>query len=157
MSQDKKKRELSDQQKSFLSHLLGDARGNFKKALELAGYSKETKASDIIKSLREEIIEAARDNMALNAPLASFEVVDTMSNPNTPMATLKLKAAIEVLDRAGVSQPKEDVNLKIPTGGLFILPAKDVKQSRFSSTGDEVDEKEAKLATPEAFQPDPDS
>lgn len=123
---DKKERELTQQQKDFIDHLLGEAKGDYKKALQLAGYSDNTRPSDIIKSLRQEIIEASLNHLALNAPKAAYELSDVMANPVKGGATTIIKTATQILDRVGVSAaPKDTMDLKIPSGGLFIMPAKE--------------------------------
>ena len=122
-----KTRELTQQQRDFIDHLLGEAKGDYKKALVLAGYSENTRASDIIKSLRQEIIDASLNHLALNAPKAAYELTDVMSNPTKSGAVTVMKTATEILNRVGVSAPKTDgVDLKVPAGGLFIMPAKEV-------------------------------
>jgi len=121
-----KKRELTQQQQDFIDHLLGEAKGDYKKALSLAGYSDNTRPSDVIKSLRQEIIEASLNHLALNAPKAAVELTDVMANPVQGGATTKVKVATQILDRVGVTAaPKDALDLKIPSGGLFIMPAKE--------------------------------
>jgi hypothetical protein len=122
-----KTRELTQQQKDFIDHLLGEAKGDYKKALVLAGYSENTRASDLIKSLRQEIIDASLNHLALNAPKAAHELTDVMANPTKSGAVTVMKTATEILNRVGVSATKTDgVDLKVPAGGLFIMPAKEV-------------------------------
>lgn len=120
-----KKKTYTEQQLAFLEHLYGEAKGDFKVALALAGYSPNTRVSDVVKSLREEIVQAALDYLSLSAPKAAFKMVDLMDRPVQDGATNILKAAQEVLNRAGVNT-KEDVSVKVPSGGIFIMPAKQV-------------------------------
>lgn len=125
MSQ-KKEKELTQQQKDFIDHLLGEARGDYKKAMQMAGYSENTRPSDLIKSLRAEIIEASLNHLALNAPKAAVSLTDTMADPLKGGATTVVKVATQILDRVGVSAaPKDSLDLKVPSGGLFIMPAKE--------------------------------
>lgn len=111
-------------QKAFIEALLGEAKGNYKKAMAIAGYSENVKVSELIKSLRKEIYDAAMDALALHAPQAVFEMIGVMDDPNQAGSVVKMKAAQEVLNRAGIQQKSEDVKLNVPTGGLVILPAK---------------------------------
>lgn len=121
-----KEKELTQQQRDFIDHLLGEAKGDYKKALQMAGYSDNTRPSDVIKSLRQEIIEASLNHLALNAPKAAVELTDVMSSPVKSGATTIVKVATQILDRVGVtSAPKDALDLKIPSGGLFIMPAKE--------------------------------
>ena len=52
-------KEITDKQSDFLEALLGEARGNIRAAMDIAGYSKMTKTSEVVSSLREEITERA--------------------------------------------------------------------------------------------------
>ena len=52
-------KEITDKQSDFLEALLGEARGNIRAAMDIAGYSKMTKTSEVVSSLREEITECA--------------------------------------------------------------------------------------------------
>lgn len=119
----KKKKELTELQLAFLEHLYGEARGDFKVAMALAGYSPNTRVSDIIKTLREEISEAAMNVLTLHAPKASFAMVDAMDKPLTGGASIAINAAKEILNRSGVNA-KEDATINVSGGGIFILPAK---------------------------------
>lgn len=123
---DKKERTLTDQQKTFLAVLMDEAKGDMKEALRLAGYSPGTRPYDIMKSLKNEIVDVAMGHLALNAPKAAHKLTEVLDAPDKTAATNLLKAASQILDRVGVVAPKEDVNLKIPEGGLFIMPAKNV-------------------------------
>jgi len=118
-----KKRELTELQERFLACLMDEAKGDIREALRLAGYN-GTRPYDIVKSLREEIIDVAKNHLALSAPKASHKLTDVLDNPSLPSANNLMKAATEVLNRAGANAPKEDVNLRVPEGGLFIMPAK---------------------------------
>ena len=50
-------KEITDKQAAFLEALLGEARGNIRAAMDIAGYSKMTKTSEVVSSLREEITD----------------------------------------------------------------------------------------------------
>ena len=123
---EKKERVLTDQQKLFLSVLMDEAKGDIREALRLAGYSPGTRPYDIRKTLGNEIVEVAMGHLALTAPKAAHKLTDVLDNPSKEAATNLMKAAAQILDRVGVTAPKEDVNLKVPEGGLFIMPAKNV-------------------------------
>lgn len=126
----KKERVLTDQQNLFLSVLMDEAEGDLKTALRLAGYAPTTRPIDILKTLKNEIVEVAMGHLALNAPKASHGLTKVLNNPSTESANNLLKAATQILDRVGVIAPREDVNLKVPEGGLFIMPAKGSNHSK---------------------------
>ena len=121
-----KKKELSDLQKAFLYHLVGDAKGDFGKAKEMAGYSPNTPVAEIVRALRDEIIDAAKDVLVLNVGKAAHAITDQIDNPDKAGASISARAALEVLDRVGVVKSTGDISLKVPEGGLVILPAKQV-------------------------------
>jgi hypothetical protein len=120
------KKELSELQIKFLEALFGEAKGDLNEARRLAGYADTTKITDIVKGIKEEIIEQANMTLAVNSPKAAIELVGLMIDPSQASAVTKLKAVQEILNRVGVTDKTKsgDVNLEVPKGGLFIMPAK---------------------------------
>ena len=116
-------RKLTEKQENFLSNLI-ETKGNLKLSAELAGYSGNH--YQIIKSLRQEIVDLASNVLAREAPSAAFKLVEVMqSDTAIPQASVKLQAAQTILDRVGVvKQEKLDINHNI-NGGIFILPEKE--------------------------------
>ncbi len=116
-------RKLTDKQEKFLEHLV-DTKGNLKLSAELAGY--RGNHYQVLKSLKEEIIDLASNVLAREAPSAAFKLVEIMhSDEAVPQANVKLQAAQTLLDRVGViKKEKLDVNHNV-TGGIFILPKKE--------------------------------
>ena len=118
----KGQRNLTEKQQSFLDNLV-TTQGDFKKAAELAGYSGNH--YQVLKSLREEVVDLASDVLARSAPQAAFKLIEIMSSERpVPQATNKLSAAQTILDRVGVAKTDRvqvDHNVK---GGIFILPEK---------------------------------
>ena len=64
-------RQLTAKQQVFLNVLFDEAEGNMAMAKKLAGYSDTSSTSEIIKGLKEEILEATQMYMARNAPKAA--------------------------------------------------------------------------------------
>ena len=120
--QEKKDRNLTEKQQAFLDNLV-ETGGDFKKSAELAGYSGNH--YQVLKSLKEEVVDLASDVLAREAPTAAFKLIEVMnSNKPIPQASNKLQAAQTILDRAGVVKTdKLDVNHNV-SGGIFILPEK---------------------------------
>jgi hypothetical protein len=116
-------KELTDKQAAFLEALLGEARGNIRLAMDMAGYSKSTKTSEVVGPLKEEITERAGMMLAMNAPKAAFGIVDVLDDPSALGARNAISAAREVLDRTGLVK-KEQVEVSGNAGGIFILPPK---------------------------------
>ena len=121
---------LTDKQEAFLDALMSEARGNIRAAMDIAGYSKSTKSSEVVGPLKDEIVERASMMLALNAPKAAFGIVDVLDDPSALGARNAISAARELLDRSGIVK-KEQVEVTTNTGGLFVLPPK---------TGDDVAE-----------------
>ena len=120
--QEKKDRNLTEKQQAFLDNLV-ETGGDFKKSTELAGYSGNH--YQVLKSLKEEVVDLASDVLAREAPTAAFKIIEVMkSNKPVPQANNKLQAAQTILDRVGVSKTDRiDVNHNTG-GGIFILPEK---------------------------------
>ena len=115
-------RDLTEKQQKFLDGLINTG-GDPKKAAELAGYA-EGSYSQVIKSLKTEIIELASQILAQAAPKAAIKLVDVMeSEQPIPQASVRLQAAQTILDRIGLGKTDRlDVN-HTSSGGIFILPA----------------------------------
>lgn len=119
----KSNRKLTEKQENFLEFLL-ETQGDIAKAAELAGYSGNT--NQVIKSLKQEIVDLAQNILAKEAPKAAFKLVEVMtSDKPMPNINAKLQAAQTLLDRVGVTkQDKVEVNHNV-SGGIFILPEKE--------------------------------
>ena len=113
---------LTDKQQLFLDNIL-TTQGDLKLSAELAGYSGNH--YQVIKSLKEEIVELASNVLAREAPKAAFKLVEVMTAADAiPQASVKLQAAQTVLDRVGLGKTERvDVNHNVQ-GGIFILPEK---------------------------------
>ena len=116
-------KELTDKQAAFLEALLGEARGNIRAAMDMAGYAKNTKTTEVVGPLKEEITERAGMMLAMNAPKAAFGIVDVLDDPSAMGARNSISAAREILDRTGLVK-KEQVEVSGNSGGIFILPPK---------------------------------
>ncbi len=97
-------RQLSELQQKFLDVLFDEAGGDVNRAKVLAGYSPTYYTRDIIKGLKEEILEATQIFMARNAPRAAISLVDGMVDPTELGIRDKLSAAKDLLDRVGLAK-----------------------------------------------------
>ena len=111
---------LTDKQQKFLDCLI-ENNGNAKLAAKEAGYSGNH--YQVVKSLKNEIIDLATDILANSAPQAALKMVDIMNTDMPiPQVANKLQVAQTILDRVGVVK-KERVEVDHKTnGGVFILP-----------------------------------
>jgi len=131
---------LTKKQQKFLDSLI-ETDGNPKEAAKLAGYSTGSHYQ-VVKALKNEIIDLATDVLANSAPEAAFKLVDIMKTDRPrPQISNKLQAAQTILDRVGVTKKERlEVNHN-NTGGVFILPAKniiDVESSSASASPSEL-------------------
>ena len=119
------KRSLTESQEKFLDALFGEARGNPKKAGELAGYS-EHSYPKVLRNLKQEIVSRAENYLATHSAKAATKMVDMLEEDGTtPHANIRLEAAKQILDRIGIVKKDQiDINMKA-MHGIFILPAKD--------------------------------
>jgi len=126
-------KELTDQQKSFLTALFGNAKGNPKKAGEIAGYS-EHSYPKVIRALKDEIIQRAEEVMASYSPKAAMGLVNALEEDgSTPNASIRVEAAKQILDRVGLTKKeKVDINVR-SVSGIFILPPKDGERAENST------------------------
>ena len=117
------KKQYTEKQEAFLEALTGESRGDIRGAMRIAGYSDSTKIHEVVNPLREEIVERASMMLAMNAPRATFSMIDVLHDPAAMGARNAVAAAREILDRSGLVK-KEQVEVKGPEGGIFILPPK---------------------------------
>jgi len=119
------KKGLTDSQEKFLDVLFGEAKGNPKKAGELAGYS-EHSYPKVVRSLKSEIVSRAEGYLATHSAKAATKMVDMLEEDGTtPHAAIRLEAAKQILDRIGIAKKEKiDISMKA-VHGLFILPAKE--------------------------------
>ena len=109
--QSNRQRKLSEKQQSFLDNLINTG-GDPKKSAELAGYA-EGSYSQVVKSLKEEMIDLASHILAQSAPKAAIKLVHVMdSDEPIPQANIRLQAAQTILDRIGLGKA-DRVNVNI--------------------------------------------
>jgi hypothetical protein len=119
------KRSLTESQEKFLDALFGEAKGDPRKAGELAGYS-EHSYPKVLRNLKQEIVSRAENYLATHSAKAATKIVDMLEEDGTtPHANIRMEAAKQILDRIGVVKKDQlDINMKA-MHGIFILPAKD--------------------------------
>ena len=122
------KKSLTDSQEKFLNALCGEARGNPKKAGELAGYS-EHSYPKVLRNLKQEIVSRAENYLATHSAKAATKMVDMLDEDGTtPHANIRMEAAKQILDRIGITKKDQlDINMKA-VHGIFILPAKETPE-----------------------------
>lgn len=133
---EKESKTLTELQLKFLEALFGEAEGNPRQAMRLAGYSEATSTKEVTEALQDEIIKLTKVYLGSHAAKAGMKLVKQLDN-ETPNANL-LKAISMIMDKVGLvdKSASDEVNLKVPSGGLFILPAKEVKKDIEEETQD---------------------
>jgi len=115
-------RELTDKQQKLLNVLFEEAGGDLVQAKKMAGYADTSSTSEIVKGLKEEILEATQMYMARNAPKAAMAMTGALFDPTQLGIRDKMTAAKELLDRAGlVKTEKMEVQA---SGGVMLMPPK---------------------------------
>ena len=115
-------RALTEKQQKLLAVLFDEAGGDINVAKRIAGYSDATSSTEIINSLKEEIIDATSAYMARNAPKAAMAMVGALYDPTELGIRDKMSAEKELLDRSGlVKTEKMQVEAK---GGVMLMPPK---------------------------------
>jgi len=115
-------RQLTAKQQVFLNALFDEAGGSVILAKKIAGYSDTSSTSEIVKGLKEEILEATQLYMARNAPQAAVAMAGALMDPTELGIRDKMVAAKELLDRTGlVKTEKMQVEA---SGGVMLMPPK---------------------------------
>lgn len=114
---------LTEKQEAFLEALTGDAKGDIRTAMRMAGYSDNVKVHEVVNPLREQIIERTTLMLATNAPKAAYGLVNVLNDPSSMGARNAVSAAAQLLDRVGVVK-KEQIEIETKGNAMFILPPK---------------------------------
>ena len=115
-------RQLTDKQQKLLNVLFEEAGGDLVQAKKLAGYADTSNTTEIVKGLKEEILEATQMYMARNAPKAAMAMTGALYDPTELGIRDKMSAAKELLDRTGLIKT-EKVQVEA-AGGVMLMPAK---------------------------------
>ena len=115
-------RQLTAKQQVFLNALFDESGGSVVLAKKIAGYADTSSTSEIVKGLKEEILEATHLYMARNAPQAAVAMAGALMDPTELGIRDKMVAAKELLDRTGlVKTEKMQVEA---SGGVMLMPPK---------------------------------
>tara|TARA_R110000787_G_scaffold17540_2_gene54810 strand:+ start:136 stop:510 length:375 start_codon:yes stop_codon:yes gene_type:complete len=119
-------KELTEKQRKFLDVLFDEANGDVTQAKLLAGYAPTSSTSDIVRGIKDEVLDATQMYMARNAPRAAVAMVSGINDPTELGLREKMTAAKELLDRTGlVKTEKMQVE---STGGVMLMPVKNVSK-----------------------------
>ena len=116
-------RQLTERQQKLLNVLFEEAGGDIITAKKLAGYSNASTTAEIIKGLKEEILEATQMYMARNAPRAAVAMTGALVDPTELGIRDKMVAAKDLLDRVGLAKT-EKMEVQA-SGGVVLMPPKE--------------------------------
>jgi hypothetical protein len=115
-------RQYTENQVKFLDVLFDDAGGDVATAKKLAGYAEGTSTTVVVRSLKEEILDATQQYMARNAPKAAVAMASALLDPTELGLRDKMSAAKELLDRTGLVKTEK---LQVEaSGGVMLMPPK---------------------------------
>jgi hypothetical protein len=112
---------MTEQQEKFLNALFGEAQGNFREAMNIAGYASTEYPARLIRQMKNEIIERAEYMLAANAPKAVLSMSGILDDPSALGNRDRLAAAKEILDRAGIVKT-EKIEHKTYGASIILLP-----------------------------------
>ena len=120
-------RQLTEKQQKLLDVLFDEAGGDIVQAKKLAGYADTSSTAEIVKGIKEEILDATQMYMARNAPRAAIAMVGGLLDPTELGIRDKMSAAKELLDRVGlVKTEKMQVEA---LGDVMLMPPKAIVES----------------------------
>ena len=121
-----RKKELTTKQENFLSALFNNG-GQVMAAIETAGYSPDSRGW-LMRTVKDEIIDRAKNQLAGSSVKAINRLSEGLDADGTipsGQMDIRMKAASEILDGAGISKRQEvNVNGQV-LHGVVMLPAKD--------------------------------
>ncbi len=118
------KKQLTDKQLAFLEALRNpENRGDMRVCKAVAGYSDASPLREIIKPIRDEVIEIAKDILAINAPKAAFAISEAVSDSTAPDMAERTKNAERILDRVGIVKGQE-LKVDVAISRIALIPAR---------------------------------
>lgn len=114
---------MTERQQKFLDVLFYEAKGNIRKAMDIAGYSENTSQKEVLDSVKDQLLEKVKSELATKGAIhAVYGLFEVFEEPEAVGKKEKISAAKEILDRIGVT--KVDKVEVTATNPLFILPNK---------------------------------
>ena len=120
---------MTEQQEKFLNALFGEAQGNFREAMSIAGYASTEYPARLIRQMKNEIIERAEYMLAANAPKAVLSMAGILDDPSALGNRDRLAAAKEILDRAGLVKTEKIEHKAIGASIILLPPLEDIDES----------------------------
>ena len=119
-------RQLTEKQQKLLDVLFDEAGGDVATAKRLAVYDEGSSTTEIVRGLKQEILDATQEYMARNAPKAAVAITGGLYDPTELGIRDKMAAAKELLDRSGLIKT-EKVQVEA-SGGVMLMPPKEIEK-----------------------------
>ena len=119
-------RQLTEKQQKLLDVLFDEAGGDVATAKRIAGYAEGSSTTEIVRGLKQEILDATQEYMARNAPKAAVAITGGLYDPTELGIRDKMAAAKELLDRSGLIKT-EKVQVEA-SGGVMLMPPKEIEK-----------------------------
>ncbi len=117
--------QLTEQEEKFLDYLFdGTEVRHPDEAKVLAGYPQDYPYLKIIRKCNEALLQRYDDYLATFAPKGLAGLMDVVENPHIPGSAVKLKAIVELLNRAGVVTKERKETQGAGPSYVFLLPPK---------------------------------
>ena len=119
-----KRKEYSSLQLGFLDALRDPAnRGDLRVCKAVAGYSDNAPIREIIKQLRDEILDISRDILVLHAPKAALTIAAAVDDSTADDMPERTKNAERILDRVGIVRG-ENLKIDVNVSRIALIPAR---------------------------------
>lgn len=120
---------LSEREKAFLDAVFDPVRNpknDLNKAKTLAGYPEDVSLVSIIRNIKLCLQEDVQSFLLTKAIRASQVLEEIMNDENPlPGSDKVIQAALQILDRAGITKKdKSEINIKAPDGVVILPPLK---------------------------------
>lgn len=116
---------LTQQEQDFIDFLFdGEQMRHPNEAKVMAGYPQDYPVLKIVRKVNEALVQKYDDYLALYAPKGLAGLMEVLNSPEVPGSALKLKAVIELLDRAGVTRKEKSEQVQAQQSYIFMLPNK---------------------------------
>ena len=113
---------VTEQQEKFLNALFGVAQGNFRIAMNVAGYASTEYPARLIRQLKSEIIERAENMLAANAPKAVLSMSGILDDPSALGNRDNLAPANASLGRPGIVRPETREHEGVASAVVILPP-----------------------------------
>lgn len=119
---------LTEKENAFLDALFSkESNGDYRAAMDVAGYSKNEYPARLMRRLKEDIIERAEMVLAANAPKAVLSMTGILDDPSALGNRERLATSKEILDRVGLVRTEKVEHKGVASAVVLLPPLKEDK------------------------------